>query len=79
MCGAGIALKLVAALDGGDYTMTVDENGTLSGFEMPNNKLTMKFTEMKVAEITVEEGTVSDTTSVFETEASTTAALNSAN
>ena len=72
-------LKISGSLDGGDYTMTVDENGTLSGFEMPNNKLTMKFTEMKVAEITVEEGTVSDTTSVSETEASTTAALNSAN
>lgn len=72
-------LKISGSLDGGDYTMTVDENGNLSGFEMPNNKLIMKFTEMKVAEITVEEGTVSDTTSVSETETSTTAVVTTAN
>ncbi|MBP5581906.1 MAG: single-stranded-DNA-specific exonuclease RecJ [Ruminococcus sp.] len=30
MCGAGIALKLVAALDGGDYTMALEQFGDLA-------------------------------------------------
>lgn len=30
MCGAGVALKLVAALDGGDYTMALEQFGDLA-------------------------------------------------
>ena len=30
MCGAGIALKLVAAIDGGDYTMALEQFGDLA-------------------------------------------------
>ena len=30
MCGAGIALKLIAALDGGDYTMALEQFGDLA-------------------------------------------------
>ena len=30
MCGAGLALKLVAALDGGDYTMALEQFGDLA-------------------------------------------------
>lgn len=64
---SGGLLKISGSLDGGDYIMTVDENGWLSGFEMPNNKLTMKFSDMKAAEIPTEQ-TTSDTV----TEAGTT-------
>lgn len=55
-------LKVSGSLDGGDYTLTVDKDGLLSGFEMPNNKLTMKFSEMKTAEITAEQETAETTT-----------------
>ncbi len=51
----GDMLKVEGTLDGGDYTLTVDKDGLLSGFDMPNNKLTMRFTEMKTAEITLEQ------------------------
>ena len=52
-----VVLKIEGILDGGDYTLTVDKDGLLRGFDMPNNKLTMRFTEMKTAEITLEQGT----------------------
>ena len=54
-------LSISGSLDGGDYTLTVDGDGLLSGFEMPNNKLTMKFTEVKTAEISVEQSTAETT------------------
>lgn len=57
------SLKISGSLDGGDYTMTVDENGVLSGFEMPNNKLVMKFADMKIAEVTAEQTTTAETVS----------------
>lgn len=41
--------KVKGSLDGGDYVLSVDEEGRVSGFDMPNNKLTMRFTEMKTA------------------------------
>lgn len=53
----GDMLKIEGTLDGGDYTLTVDKDGLLSRFDMPNNKLTMRFTEMKTAEISLEQGT----------------------
>ncbi|WP_297960085.1 hypothetical protein [uncultured Ruminococcus sp.] len=50
------SISISGKLDGGDYTLTVDKEGLISGFEMPNNKLTMKFTEVKTAEISAEQG-----------------------
>ena len=49
------SISISGKLDGGDYTLTVDKEGLISGFEMPNNKLTMKFTEVKTAEISAEQ------------------------
>lgn len=54
---SGGMLKISGSLDGGDYTLSVDKDGLLSGFEMPNNKLTMRFSEMKTAETAIEQGT----------------------
>lgn len=66
-------LKISGSLDGGDYTLTVDKDGLLSGFDMPNNKLTMKFSELKTAEITAEQETAAETeTTEVTTAASTT-------
>lgn len=47
-------LRVKGSLDGGEYMLTVDENGLLSAFEMPNNKLTMRFTDMKTVETAAE-------------------------
>ena len=58
----GDMLKIEGTLDGGDYTLTVDKDGLLSGFDMPNNKLTMRFTEMKTAEISLEQVTTETVT-----------------
>ena len=63
-------LKVKGSLDGGDYMLTVDENGLLNAFEMPNNKLTMRFTDMKTADITAEQtatDVTAETTSVTST------------
>ena len=49
------SISISGRLDGGDYTLKVDKEGLISGFEMPNNKLTMKFTDVKTAEISVEQ------------------------
>ena len=69
----GFLLKISGSLDGGDYTLTVDKDGLLSGFDMPNNKLTMKFSELKTAEITAEQATAAETeTTEVTTAASTT-------
>ncbi|MBO4494067.1 MAG: hypothetical protein J5724_06730 [Ruminococcus sp.] len=54
-------LSIKGSLDGGDYVLTVDENGLLSTFEMPNNKLKMRFTELKTAEIALEQDTQAST------------------
>jgi len=53
----GGILKINGTLDGGDYSLSVDKEGHISSFEMPNNKLTMRFTEVKTAEISIEQGT----------------------
>ncbi|WP_303789934.1 hypothetical protein [Ruminococcus flavefaciens] len=65
-------LKISGSLDGGDYTLSVDGNGLLSGFEMPNNKLSMKFSEMKTAEITIEQATAAETSVAVTAETTTT-------
>lgn len=38
--------KISGSLDGGEYTLTVDKNGNISSFEMPNNKLKITFTDV---------------------------------
>lgn len=42
-------LKISGTLDGGDYTLSVDKDGKLAAFEMPNNKLSMTFTGVSPA------------------------------
>jgi len=39
-------LLISGSLEGGDYTVTVDENGQLAAFSMPNNQLSMTFREV---------------------------------
>lgn len=46
-------LEINGRLESGDYTLTVDKSGNIMRFEMPNNKLTMNFSE--VTEISVPE------------------------
>lgn len=41
-------LQLKGSLEGGEYTITVDSEGRLSAFEMPNNLLKMTFSELTV-------------------------------
>lgn len=48
-------LTVSGSLDGGDYTITVDKDGTLSCFEMPNNKLKIVFLELTPMTIEQEE------------------------
>lgn len=39
-------LKISGALEGGDYTLSVDESGNIASFSMPNNKLTINFSSV---------------------------------
>lgn len=39
-------LNITGKLEGGEFTLIVDKNGRLSGFEMDNNKLKMIFTDL---------------------------------
>ncbi len=55
-------LSIKGNLDGGEYILSVDENGLLSRFEMPNNKLEICFTEIKKMEISSEQPTVEEVT-----------------
>lgn len=61
-------LEVSGKLEGGEYILVVDKDGVLSRFEMPNNKLTMTFTEL--TEIAGAEQTTSaeGTTEVTSTE-----------
>ena len=42
-------LRLSGELEGGSYVLSVDKDGLLSGFEMPNNHLKMNFTNIRVS------------------------------
>lgn len=46
----GDMLRISGRLDGGDYILIVDRDGRLCGFEMPNNKLTMKLSDIRTAD-----------------------------
>lgn len=50
-------LVVSGSLENGGYKLIVDKDGRLSGFDMPNHKLTMRFTGIKTAEITAEQMT----------------------
>ena len=39
-------MLIKGSLEGGDYTLSVDKDGNLSGFDMPGYKLKMSFTEI---------------------------------
>lgn len=39
-------IQISGSLDGGDYMLTVDKNGNISSFEMPNSKLKITFTDI---------------------------------
>ncbi len=68
-------VRIKGSLEAGDYTLIVDENGNLSGFEMPGNKLTMSFTELTLSGSSPEK--TSDTVTGSEA-ATTTASTTSA-
>ena len=57
-------LSVKGSLDGGEYILTVDGEGLLSSFEMPNNKLKMRFTELKTTEISIEQSTADTTAEI---------------
>lgn len=56
-------LRISGKLDAGSYTLIVDADGNLCGFEMPNNKLTMSFTNFTVTGSQPETTTITETTS----------------
>ena len=53
----GDSLIVSGKLEGGDYTLTVDGDGALTSFEMPNNKLKIVFTGFTVLDSAVTETT----------------------
>ena len=67
-------LSIKGNLDGGEYILTVDGEGLLSSFEMPNNKLKMRFTELKATEISLEQSTTEVTMETASETASVTTA-----
>lgn len=55
-------IELSGSLEGGDYVLTVDKQGRIVSFEMPNNKLDMEFenvTSVQAEEAPTEENTES--------------------
>ena len=54
-------LAVSGKLEGGDYVLTVDKDGRLSGFEMANNSLKMTFTGLTVTGDTSAPETVTGT------------------
>lgn len=80
----GELLKISGELEGGEYILSVDKNGSLSCFEMPNNQLTITFLGLSVIgesfdgntevseETTTEEAPSEETTSAEETASSET-------
>ena len=72
-------LEISGSLDGGDYTLTVDKSGNIVSFAMPNNNLSIAFSDVvpileEVQDTTEENTTVPSEESTSENvEASTTA------
>lgn len=58
------------SLEGGDYTLTVDKNGNIAAFDMPNNLLHITFKDVTVNEVHIEaERNTSETAAAEETSA----------
>ena len=55
-------LRISGELEGGSYVLSVDSEGLLSSFEMPNDSLTMSFSNIRVNGSTAEETTELSTT-----------------
>lgn len=66
-------IEISGRLEGGDYTLIVDKNGTLKGFSMPNNELNMTFTENVPISAETTEGSVEQTSAEETSAAETTA------
>lgn len=71
-------MKITGLLDGGEYILTVDKNGEIKKFEMPNNKLVIVFSEVvalaeennestEVTEAVSQEETIPEETAAEET------------
>ena len=68
------ALRISGSLEGGDYTLSVDSEGNLSGFDMPNNKLIMKFSNITVTSASAQSSETCDTTAETPVETASAAA-----
>ncbi len=68
------ALRISGSLEGGDYTLSVDGEGNLSGFDMPNNKLIMKFSNITVTSAAAQSSETCDTTAETPVETASAAA-----
>ncbi len=66
--------EITGELEGGGYTLSVDESGNICSFEMPNNLLKMTFTEVKISAAPKTEAT--ESASEGSTEAVTEAVTN---
>lgn len=44
--------EISGTLESGDYILTIDSNGNIKSFDMPNNLLEMDFTEVQTIQIT---------------------------
>ena len=60
-------IEISGKLDGGDYILTVDKSGNILKFEMPNNKLSMNFSD--IAPITGKESDTPEETTETASEA----------
>ncbi|MBR4627163.1 MAG: hypothetical protein IKO47_05615 [Ruminococcus sp.] len=68
-------LRISGTLEAGNYTLIVDGEGNLCGFEMPNNGLTMSFTDMMLTGGTAEPTSAPEEVTVCVTTTSSTAAV----
>jgi hypothetical protein len=67
-------LEIEGKLDGGEYILTVDKNGNILGFKMPNNKLTMSFSDVTSVDSTNQTTQTTAETAAATTTSTTTAA-----
>ncbi len=68
-------LEISGSLEGGDYVLTVDSNGYIAAFDMPNNLLEMSFSDLQpVAGAPVSTQESAETTVLQETSEITTTA-----
>ena len=70
-------LKISGSLDGGSYTLLVDDGGMISGFDMPGYELSMSFTNVTANGSAPTTGTAAETTCVT-TAPETTSAVTTA-